>query len=1211
MAGVTSRQDELVCLRLEHQTGELTTRLADDVERIREGIGDKFSLFIQFLCAFISGFTIGFVKSWQMTLVMMALTPLLAVCASAISIMISKFSTKEQKRYAVAGSIAEEVFSCVRTVIAFNGQTTRTDQEIGRYDGALTEGKQLGIRKSYLSGAAMLITMVVIFSSYALAFWYGSKMIVSGKISPGDVFTVFFAVMVGSFSLGNAAPHMSTVATAKGAAATIYNIIDREPEIDAYSIRGKLPRNVAGLIEFRNVNFSYPTRPEVVVLQNFSMTVEPGKTVALVGSSGSGKSTVVNLLLRFYDPCNGEIHLDGEVITDLNLLWLRNQIGVVSQEPVLFGCSIAQNIRYGREDITEAEMIEATRQANAHNFIRHLPQGYETLVGDRGAQLSGGQKQRIAIARALVRNPRILLLDEATSALDATSERIVQDALDKAREGRTTIVVAHRLSTIRNADRIMAMKEGAVVEQGTHDELMDMKSVYYELVTLQTVEGMEENAADAELERKGRSLSISSSLTYSKQKSLKEIELDDIEEAKTLVQPTWTQMMKANSPEWPYIICGCCSSAVVGVAMPLFAVFYSEIFKVYGIKDDDDELLKEARFWSLMFLVLGVAQGSCYFFSSVFFGTSGEQLTMRLRMQSFTNVLRQDMGWFDDPKHSTGKLTTRLATDAPMIKGATGIRLATALQAVITMVAGVTIAFAFGWKLALVIMGTIPILAVAGVLQMKAVMGNQKRDSKLLEEAGNTATEAVEHIRTVQCLTRERTFYDTYCDMLNLPFKEAKVQAQVYALAFAFSQSVIFLIYGFAFWFGSYLVGKEEMLPEEVYRVFFAIAFCGISVGQASSFLPDYSKAKLAAAHVFGLIAQEPTIDSFSPMGIKLPDGKGAVHFDKVHFSYPSRPDVQVLRGVTLHIEAGETVALVGSSGCGKSTITQLLLRFYDPQYGCVLIDGKDLRTININWLRSIISIVSQEPVLFDNTIRSNINYGVEEELPMAVIEEAAKIANIHDFIVSLPDQYNTMVGEKGTQLSGGQKQRVAIARALVRKPRILILDEATSALDTESERPRSSKDFLGQWMLLYFGFTHCPDICPDEIEKMCEVVDKIEAMENIPGVTPLFITVDPDRDDVATVKQYVEEFSPKLLGLTGSKEQLQEVCRAYRVYYSAGPRDDDDDYIVDHTIIMYFINPDGEFLDYYGQNKTADEVVSSISVHMVKHQNSKKLLSW
>ncbi|XP_033097909.1 ATP-dependent translocase ABCB1-like [Anneissia japonica] len=1020
-----------------HQSGELTTRLADDLERVKEGTGDKISFVMQFTSQLVAGFAIGFWKSWELTLVMMSFTPLLAICGAFMAVTITSFAKKEQSVYAAAGSVAEEVLSCIRTVVAFGGEQKETE----RYSKELVAAKNVGVKKGLTTALGIGLFMLILFCSYGLAFWYGPKMVSEDKIDPGEVLTVFFCVMIGSFSLGNITPHLSSVATARGAAYALFEIIDNVPSIDSSSDGGLKPASLKGNIQVKNVNFSYPTRPDVQVLNDISLEIVSGQTVALVGSSGCGKSTIVGLLQRFYDISGGQIFLDGVEIKDLNIKWLRQNVGVVSQEPVLFGCSIEENIRYGREGVTQNEIIQAAKSANAHDFISKLPKGYNTLVGERGAQLSGGQKQRVAIARALVRNPKILLLDEATSALDSESEKLVQEALDKAQEGRTVLVVAHRLSTIKHSDVIFALRDGQVVEHGSHDELMEKNGVYKQLVTLQMIEGAAEESVTekSDIDKSEKTSSITRQISTKRQLSR--------QRSRVSSSASGTSENKEEEEKELETLRRICL-----LLLPLFAIFFGEIINVFS-QDTLEEMQDAARFWSLMFVLLGVITGLGNFFQTWMFSISGENLTMRLRIKAFSSMLRQEMAWYDDPYHSTGALTTRLATDASNVKGATGIRIGAVLQSCVTMLAAVFIALYYGWKLALVMFGCLPFLALAGIFQMKAISGSQKADAELREDAGKTASESIENMRTVASLSLEDRFYDQYCKQLDIPFEISKRNSTLYGLSFSFSQGIMFFIYAAAFRFGGHLVAKGEMMPDEVFKVFFGISFAGISLGQSSAFIPDYTKAKYSTALLIKLFNTVPSIDSYSNAGLKPAKMEGIIEYKGIHFTYPSRPDTKILKGLDLTIEPGCTVALVGESGCGKSTLVSILERFYDPAEGQVLLDGSETKEYNIKWLRSQMSIVSQEPVLFDRTIKENIGYSVDTPLTDSQVEEVAKMANIHDFIISLPQGYGTSVGEKGTQLSGGQKQRVAIARALARNPRIILLDEATSALDSESEK--------------------------------------------------------------------------------------------------------------------------------------------------------------
>ncbi|CAD6197152.1 unnamed protein product [Caenorhabditis auriculariae] len=1059
-----------------NHSGTLATKLFDNLERVKEGTGDKIGMMFQFLSQFITGFVVAFTHSWKLTLVMLAMTPVQVACGFGIAKSMSTFARKETVKYAKAGKVAEETISNIRTVVSLNGLR----HEISRYAAAVKEARRSGILKGLFLGLSFGAMQASNFTSFALAFYLGTNWAHSGSLQLSDMLTTFFSVMMGSMALGLAGPQLAVLGTAQGAASSIFEVLDRDPEIDSSSQEGCNDMDIRGDIVVDSVHFQYPSRPDVPILRGLSLRVNAGQTVALVGSSGCGKSTIISLLLRYYNVARGNIFLDGVNISDINIEFLRNQIAVVSQEPVLFNCTIEENIRYGRENVTQEEMIAACRMANAEKFIRTMPKGYQTIVGDRGTQLSGGQKQRIAIARALVRNPKILLLDEATSALDAESEGIVQQALDKAAKGRTTIIIAHRLSTIKNADVIIAVKDGLVVEQGDHRTLMAQQGLYYDLVTAQTFTDAVDEFAAGKISRetsvRNRSMDVENDGNFSRQVSdVNEISqrvrsatlmtLEPVEEqrqkkdvmtrlrtelaAEGAEKTNLVEILLFAKPHALYIIIGVSTAILGGFIYPTYSVFFTQFISSFT---DPKNLLSEGHFWALMFLVLAVAQGITSFCMTFFMGISSENLAMDMRNQLFRNILSQNIGYFDSPLHASGKICTRLATDVPNLRSAIDFRFSTVITTLISVVAGIALAFYYGWQMACLVVGILPVLGFGQYLRGRRFSGVNAKSASEFADSGKIAMEAIENVRTVQALTREDRFYQKFCEKLAHPHREAIKDAFIQGVSYGMASCVLYLLNTCSYRMGLALIVNRTMGPITVLRVMYAVTISASTLGFATSYFPEYMKATFAGGIIFKMLRQQSAIDSLSASGDKN-KLTGAVTFRDVRFSYPERPQIEILKGLSFTVRPGETLALVGPSGCGKSTVVSLIERFYDVNSGNVLLDGTDIQQLNPEFTRAQIAIVSQEPTLFDCSIAENIVYGMDEEVGMERVQNAAIKANIHQFIIGLPEGYATRVGDRGTQLSGGQKQRIAIARALVRNPKILLLDEATSALDTESEK--------------------------------------------------------------------------------------------------------------------------------------------------------------
>ncbi|KAG6786990.1 ABC transporter B family member 11-like [Populus alba x Populus x berolinensis] len=1056
-------------------TGEVVGRMSGDTVLIQDAMGEKVGKFLQLMATFVGGFAVAFIKGWLLALVMLSAIPLLVLAGASMALFISKMAARGQNAYAEAANVVEQTIGGIRTVASFTGEK----RAISVYNDLLLTAYGSGVKEGIFSGFGVGMVMLIVFCSYAMAVWFGAKMVLEKGYSGGAVINVIVAILTGSMSLGQASPCLSAFAAGRAAAHKMFETIDRKPEIDAYDIKGKVLDDIHGDIELRNVYFSYPARPDEPIFSGFSLSIPSGTTAALVGHSGSGKSTVISLVERFYDPLAGEVLIDGINIKEFQLKWIREKTGLVSQEPVLFASSIKENIAYGKDGATNEEIRAAAELANAAKFIDKLPQGLDTMVGEHGTQLSGGQKQRIAIARAILKNPRILLLDEATSALDAESERVVQDALDKIMVDRTTVIVAHRLTTVRNADMIAVIHRGKMVEKGTHSELLgDPDGAYSQLVRLQEINRESGRETEVSLESfrqssqrrsvrrsMSRSISRGSSIGSSRHSfslpfglptgfSVRENAYEDPEDIlppEDAPEVPLSRLASLNKPEIPVLIIGTIAACIHGTILPIYGTLMSKAIKTFF--EPAPILKKDSKFWALMFMTLGVAAFVVIPVRSYFFSVAGCKLIQRIRSMCFERVVNMEVSWFDEPEHSSGAIGSRLAADASIVRSLVGDQLAAIVQNIATVTSAMIIAFTASWQLALVILGLIPLIGINGVIQVKFMKGFSADAKMMYEEASQVANDAVCSIRTVASFCAEEKVMQLYEGKCRGPMKSGVRLGWVSGVGFGVSSFLLYCFYATSFYVGARLVDAGQITFQDVFQVFFALTLASVGISHSSTFTTDTTKAKNAAASVFSIIDRKSKIDPSDESGITLENVKGEIELRHVSFKYPTRPDIQIFRDINLLMRAGKTVALVGESGSGKSTVVALLQRFYDPDSGRITLDGTEIQKLQLKWFRQQMGLVGQEPVLFNDTIRANIAYGKGGDATEAEIISAAELANAHKFISSLHQGYDTGAGDRGIQLSGGQKQRVAIARAIVKNPKILLLDEATSALDAESER--------------------------------------------------------------------------------------------------------------------------------------------------------------
>lgn len=1064
-------------------------------------------------------YIIAFIKNWLLTLVASASLPFIVIVYGSLLPPFLRVHKTTEKHLEDASAMAFEMFSSVRIVVAFGAEG-----KLGRQHESMLDKAAQSLKKAAgLMGLMMAPSMIGMFGTFAITFWFGIKLYSEGKITDlGNIVIVLFSVMMAVMNIGRTTAPIIAIVKAASAATELFTTIDaavpdtsglKEPEITADAD-----------ITFQNVAFSYPSRPDVAILEGLDLTLEAGKVTAIVGPSGSGKSTIVGLVQRWYDllgtsalprankstngilpadgpngetesgksvlfrkrrktteprgnaskpkakydeaeeeiqdlgpnTCTGTIRVGEVDLRDVDLNWWRSQIGLVQQEPFLFNDTLYNNVIFGLcgtqyENIPREEKIkmveEACREAYAEEFISRLPQGYDTLVGESGIKLSGGQRQRIAIARSIIKQPPILILDEATSAIDVRTERIVQQALDRVSKNRTTIVIAHRLSTIKRADKIIVLRQGKLVEQGTHEELLKLDAgVYYGLVHAQELAMEADDSVGASPLHKTDTAETGESLAHEHDSI---ISAEDREYEDKGIVDSFGRLLHEQRHHWVLYSVSMVGILGAGAVYPIQAYLFAQIVNVFTLTGD--ELVSKGNFWAGMFGVLAAGSGLAYFVLGVAAHLTSVAVSRTYRQEYLENMIRKRVSFFDAQGHSPGSLVSRLSSDCVQLQQLMSTEMSMALIAVVNLVGSIIIAFVYGWKLSLVgLFAVLPLILAAGYLRIRFEMGFEKATAKVFENSSQFATEAVGAFRTVISLIMEDMIGDRYDELLKDHVDKAFASAKYSTLVFAASDSIELACMALTFWYGGTLLASREYNIVGFFVVYMAIIQGAMAAGMWFSFAPNMAQATGAANRILSMRPDKTIPKPSYPDLVDAPDGVG-IEFQNVYFSYKSR-EVPVLSNLNLQIQPGQFAALVGASGCGKSTTISLLERFYDATSGTIFINGQDITTLDPSLYRQQISLVSQEPTLYEGTIRDNIALSVASATD-AAIEHACRAAQIHTFITSLPQSYATRLGPKGMSLSGGQKQRLSLARALLRSPKLLLLDEATSSLDSESEK--------------------------------------------------------------------------------------------------------------------------------------------------------------
>ena len=1107
--------------------GEVSSRITGEISVIQQGTNEKVGIVINSVSFFIAAYVVAFIMEPKLAGMLVSLTPAYLIMALGGGYFVQKYFGQSMKSTGEASSVALEAFSNTTLVHAFSANARLEESFVNK----LSPSLKAGVLKSVAMAVQAGLLYFIAFSANALAFWQGSRQIAdaiqfdTSGVTVGAVFTVILILVDASLILSQAAPFLRSFDAATVAFAKLEADMNRQTAIDGTieDTNNNLPQ-YEGTIELRNVNFTFSSRPDNPVLQDLSFTCPAGQQTAIVGLSGSGKSTVTGLIARLYNANEGQVLLDGRDVKDLSVRSVRGQISLVQQEPCLLARSILENIalglvsspkhehlRHSLMDDTLSKIAKSVREgqdlrsasqaygpqihevidlvlsaaalADAASFIERLDEGYGTSVGGKGNLISGGQKQRISLARALIKDPRILILDEATASLDSASELRIQRALEKVALGRTVITVAHRLSTIRNADNIIVMRQGRLVEQGSHQALIATGGAYAELVRLQ---GLNVNGGDSE--DVGSVLSSASTEQFNEKSELietstpaedgdakdkaAEVNSDDAKEDTKAQDPSFAATARSMGSLFrPYsfpLILATSGAVVIGGTYCASAAIFGNVVGKLSYCETPEAIRHAGELFGLLFFVLAIVEFLANFISWSLFGWVAEQVIYKVRVLSLRSILEQDLAWHEAKDRNPSLLLGLISQDSNALNGLAGSVICTILSIFVSLIATITMTHIIAWKIAVVCLAVVPLLLGAGYMRVTTVAAFDEKHLEAFADSNAITIEAVNSIKTLQCYSLEHEVLGTYRRSLQEPMRQITKQSAWANLWLAVGYGLSNFLYALAYWWGSTRIIAGEYTQTQFFIVQLALLVSSQLWGQAFALAPDVSRALSATRRLLNILELGSTkklsagltptwdVEAAPSLSEKAPASAGgaSITFKQVQFSYPARPDTRVLHGLGMSIRPGQFAALVGPSGAGKSTIISLVERLYDPSSGSVEINGRNIAHGDISF-RHNIAYVPQQSVIFNGTVRFNLTLGARpgQNPSQAELEEACKLANIHDTIMEMPDGYDSDCGPNGDRLSGGQKQRLAIARALIRKPQLLLLDESTSALDAESER--------------------------------------------------------------------------------------------------------------------------------------------------------------
>ncbi|MFG3128671.1 ABC transporter ATP-binding protein [Streptomyces tendae] len=1061
------RQDEL-------STGQVVGRATSDLQLI-QGLLFMLPMTIGNVLLFLISLVIMAWLSLPLTLVALAVAPALWFIARRSRTRLHPATWYAQAQAAAVAGVVDGSVSGVRVVKGFGQEEQETGKlrQVGR---KLFAGRLRTIRlNATYTPALQAVPALGQVAMLALGGWLA----VRGHITLGTfvAFSTYLAQLVGPVRM--LAMVLTVGQQARAGTERVLELIDTEPAIEDGT--KTLPADAPATVEFDDVAFGYDTgdgepRP---VLDGLSFEIRAGETLAVVGSSGSGKSTVSLLLPRFYDVTRGAVLVGGHDVRELTLDSLRAAVGLVPEDSFLFSDTVRANIAYGRPDATDEEVEAAARAAQAHGFITELPDGYGTTVGEHGLTLSGGQRQRVALARAILTDPRLLVLDDATSAVDARVEHEIHEALKQVMRGRTTLLIAHRRSTLGLADRIAVLDRGRLADLGTHEELQERSALYRRLLTdpdelggvspghTPPVEKTEDTSVRDELDAEFDAERGVTPRLWTGDRAPKDTALagtpatpellaqvDALPPANGTPDIDETQAVR---PESSYglrrLLHGFRAPLLISLALVAVDAGMGLLLPVLIRNGIDDGVTQVAlgAVWasSLLGLLAVLAQWGAQTGEIRMTGRTGERILYSLRLKIFAQLQRLGLDYYE--RELTGRIMTRMTTDVDALSTFLQTGLVTAFVSVVTFFGIMVTLLVIDVQLALIVFATLPPLIIATYYFRRASVKAYELARERVSTVNADLQESVAGLRIVQAFRREQDGGRRFAERSD-SYRQARIRGQwLISIYFPFVQLLSSAAAAAVLVVGGGRIDDATLTTGALVAYLLYIDLFFAPVQQLSQVFDGYQQASVSLGRIQELL-REPTSTRAAEQPSEVTGLRGEIAFEDVHFRYGGADEGEAaLTGIDLRIPAGQTVAFVGETGAGKSTLVKLVARFYDPTGGRVTVDGQDLRGLDLTSYRHRLGVVPQEAYLFPGTVRDAIAYG-RPDATDAEVEAAARAVGAHEMIATLTGGYLHEVAERGRNLSAGQRQLIALARAELVDPDVLLLDEATAALDLATE---------------------------------------------------------------------------------------------------------------------------------------------------------------